>query len=166
MRIDQLETGTVLVSMESEDMRRYQLDLTPQSDLASFKKGLLKVVRQVQDKCGLTGRGESYLVEALPGKNGCLLMITVHTVMPKRRVYRVRRSGNAAWVFDSADAMLDCMHARLMPEKYELYLFYGSYILLTDIGAGSAALSEYAVSVRMSRSTPARIREYGKLVSL
>lgn len=164
MRIEMLETGTVLVSIEAEDMPEYQLDFSSHSDPAAQKKAVLRVLREVQLSCGMTGRGESYLVEALPGKSGCLLLITVHTAEHKRRVYRVKREHRAAYVFFSADAMLDCMLAGLMPKDYEIYLLRGSYVLLTEQTEAGQRLTEYAVPVRMSRLIVERILEYGKRV--
>lgn len=165
MRIDMLETGTVLVSLGDEDMREYQLDFAPHANSAVLKKGLLKVIRQVQTRCGMTGRGECYLVEALPGKSGCLLMISVHTAERKRRIYRIKREERAAYAFYNADALLDCMLAGLMPERYELYLLRGSYILLAEKGADTHALSEYGIPVRINPLTFVRIKEYGRCIS-
>ena len=44
MRIEMLETGTVLVSIEAEDMPEYQLDFSSQSDPAAQKKAVLRVL--------------------------------------------------------------------------------------------------------------------------
>ncbi len=162
MIIELLESGTVLVSLGTDDMSLYKLDFSDSSDPAAIKKGLVKVLGRVREKRGRT-RCESYLIEAFPSKSGCLLIITVHTAEHKRRVYRVKRPGDVACIFDSVDSMLDCMLSGHIPKNSELYEFNGSYVLLTRADHKSTAiLSEYGVFARIGGSVVSRLKEYGR----
>lgn len=162
MTIEMLDKGTILVSLGTEDMRRYALrfdDSVPQTAL----KNLLCHIGEV---CGLDHRGKSYLIEALPSRTGCLLIISVHAVK-RRRKYRIKRSRTReVCVFFHADALLDFLRGG-MRGGYALYRYNGKYILLPGVAAGETELrrlSEYGELYPVSAALEARIREGGALL--
>lgn len=162
MTIEMLDKGTILVSLAAEDMRRYSLrfdDTVPQNSL----KDLLLYVGEV---CGLDHRGKSYLIEALPSRRGCLLIISVRSVK-RRKIYRIKRSRTREiCVFFHTDAMLDFLRCG-MRGGYALYRYEEKYILLPGLAVGGdeiARLCEYGELYPVSAAVEARIREHGALL--
>lgn len=162
MTIEMPDKGTILVSLSQEDMRRYAFRLEDNAPLTALQK----LMHHVGDVCGLDHRGKSYLVEALPSRAGCLLIITVRAVK-RRRVYRIkRRLTRALYVFFDADAMLDFLREG-MKSGFSLYRYEGRYVLLPGLSAGEeelARLTEYGERYEISASATARVRECGTLL--
>lgn len=156
-----------MVSLVKEDMRQYSLSLddsTPQS----AEKGLKSLLHHVGEVCGLDHRGKSYLIEALPSREGCLLIISVHAVR-RRRIYRIKRPElRQVCVFRCADDMLDYLMRRSDSScSAALYRYEGRYILLpapTASDSAAAALSEYGDVYAVSATVTARIQEHGALL--
>lgn len=162
MTIEMPDKGTILVSLSQEDMRRYAFrpeDNAPQA-------ALQKLMRHVGDVCGLDHRGKSYLVEALPCRAGCLLIITVRAVK-RRRIYHIkRRRTRQLCVFFDADAMLDFLREGLKG-GYALYRYEGRYVLLPGLSAGEeelSRLSEYGELYEAPQAATARVCEHGALL--
>lgn len=165
MTIEMIGRRTILVSLGDDDMRRYSLRLQDSAEKA--QTGLKDVLSRVGEICGLDHRGKSYLVEALPSRDGCLLIISVRSVK-RRRVYRVkRRKARELCVFFHADAMLDYRRSVQPAGGYAVYRYEGHYVLLPSASAPSAMterLSEYGEIYPVSETVFARIREHGKLL--
>lgn len=164
MTVEMIGEKTILVSLCEGDMRRYSLCLSGNGDKA--RSGLKNLLCRVGEICGLDHRGKSYLIEALPSKNGCLLIISVHTVK-RRRKYRIKhKQARELCVFFDVDAMLD--YVRYCSQGgYTLYDYDGRYILLPGVSvseSGTARLSEYGELYPVSEAVFARIREHGKLL--
>ena len=162
MTIEMLDRGTILVSMKNEELREYALDFS-QADTA--ETGLKNLLLHVGAVCGLDQRGKSFLIEALPARSGCLLIISVHAVKRRRR-YRIKRAEKTdVCIFCSADDMLDCLGG--LSFGYSLYLYTGKYVLLPASSAPESAvqrLCEFGELHALSRTAAARIAEYGKLL--
>ena len=163
MTIEMLDRGTILVSLQNEDMRQYALSWEDNA-VQNVEKGLKNLLYHVGEVCGLDHRGKSYLIEALPSSAGCLLIISVHAA--RRRVYRVKRAERlAACVFRCADDMLDCI--RGLSCGYRLYRYEENYVLLPDPSASDSVilkLSEFGDLHMLSSTAAARIAEFGKLL--
>lgn len=162
MTIEMLDKGTILVSLGAEDMRRYSLRL----DDSAAQNALKDLLVYVGEVCGLDHRGKSYLIEALPSRAGCLLIISVRTVK-RRKIYRIKRSGTREiCVFFNSDAMLDFLRGG-MRGGYSLYLYNEKYVLLPGLTADSGEmgrLSEYGELYPAPAAVEARIRECGTLL--
>ena len=162
MRIDRLDQKTILVAMAQQDMRDYALDFAAGADAARSREGLKALMRRVGEECGLNSRGRSFLVEALPARDGCLLIISVHP--SRRRKYRFKRHTlRTVCVFDDADILLDWL--ALKPRfSYTVYRYEDRWALIPSITAKPSALvllCEYGRILTADAPTLARIREYG-----
>lgn len=165
MTIEMIGQGTILVSLGDDDMRRYSL--LPEDEADKTRKGLKELLCRVGEVCGLDHRGKSYLVEALPCPNGCLLIISVRRIR-RRRVFRVKRQkAYELCVFFSADAMLDYWQNSQRQGGYAVYRYEGQYVLLPSLSVSekiNAKLSEYGELYPVSETVFARIREHGELL--
>lgn len=166
MTIEMLDKGTILVSLCAEDMRQYALSFDEPS-AACPRAGLTNLLYHVGETCGLDHSGKSYLIEALPSYDGCLLIISVRRAKYRRK-YRVKRRRSAqVYVFFDADAMLD--YRRLYPEEtgYSVYRYKDRYVLIPAVPAPDNAYSrlcEYADRCSLSDAMTAHIKEYGALL--
>ncbi len=165
MTIDRLGESTILVTLMRDDMRRYDLDFEASADAAETRQGLTRLMYRVGEECGLNHRDKSYLVEALPGKESCLLIISVRSGKPRKR-YRIKRETTVeCCVFQRCDDFLDWLSR---PESaalgYSLYALSGCYYLLPTYPlnpAESVLLNEYGAVTKKSPVAAARIREHG-----
>lgn len=163
MTVEMLNKGTILVLMEGDDMRRYSLSFEEGS---APEQGLKKLLYRVGEECGIDSRGKSFLVEALPSRGGCLLIISVRRA---RKVYRIKRdSTRMICVFDTVDMLLDLMllGGDLAGTVYD---FRGKYILIPSISASKrslALLSEYGRMTKADQIEIAGIREFGSIIDI
>lgn len=165
MTVEMIDGGTILVSLGDDDMRRYSL--RPDDPVEDVQTGLKAILCRVGEICGLDHQGKSYLVEALPSRGGCLLIISVRGVK-RRRVYRIKRQKvRELCVFFHADAMLEYWRSA-QRAGYAVYLYEGRYVLLPAASVPdsmTARLSEYGELFPVSEAVFARIREHGKLLA-
>ena len=163
MTVEMLNKGTILVLMEGDDMRRYSLSFEEGS---APEQGLKKLLYRIGEECGIDSRGKSFLVEALPSRGGCLLIISVRRV---RKVYRIKRdSTRTLCVFDTADMLLDRL---LLGGELAgtVYSYREKYILIPALSATKrslALLSEYGRLVKADAVETARIREFGSKIDI
>ena len=162
MTIEMLDTGTILVSLLKQDMKRYALDL----DDAVDKTALENLIYRVGEICGFDCRGKSFLIEALPSPKGCLMIISVRTVK-RRRIFRIKRKHTRALcVLFDADALLDVLASGLKG-GFSVYLYREKYVLLPSLTAKEdeiVRLSEYGELYPAEAASFARVREYGRLL--
>lgn len=168
MTIDRLGEGMILVTLLHDDMTRYSLDFNESADGERTRRGLTRLMYRVGEECGLDHRDKCYLIEALPAKESCLLIISVRSNTVRRR-YRIKRENRVDCCrFLTIDDMLLWMSR---PESdrigYALYAVSGSWYLLPEYplsAAERAVLNEYGAVSRESPVAAARIREHGKLL--
>ena len=167
MTVDMLDTGVILVSMGDTEMRAYTLDFSERADSERVKSGLIELLYRIGEICGVDYSGKSCLVEALPAKSGCLLVISVRPVR-RRRVYRIKRPiTRDVCIFSSADPLLDYLQrcsGRIA--GYTDYRYNGEYALIPEVYSASALaeLSEYGRLLSVSPIAAARIEEFGEAV--
>ena len=107
MTIDRLGEGMILVTLMQDDMRRYRLDFGDAADGDDTRRGLTRLMLHVGEECGLNHRDKCYLIEALPGKESCLLIISVRSNKARRR-WRIKRENTVDCCrFASSDDLLD-----------------------------------------------------------
>lgn len=166
MRIDRLSQGTILVAMAADDLEDYRLDFGSQSELSSVQSGLKRLLYHVGQRCAFSPRGRSFLVEALPSAEGCLLLISVRPA--RRRVYRVKGGcPHTMCVFTHIDDLLDWMN-RENGLSFTLYRFREMYVLLPvqcPTRAQQRLLGEYGRLITANKIMLARVREYGKMLN-
>lgn len=168
MMIDRVGERTILVTLMRDDMRRYDLDFEEAAN-ESTRRGLTRLMYRVGEECGLDHRDKSYLIEALPGKESCLLIISVRVTKTRRR-YRIKRDRLLDCCrFDSADDLLDWM-ARGDSERlsYRLYRRGGEYYLLPEYPLSDqerCILNEYGTVLQESAVALARVCETAEPVS-
>lgn len=166
MTIDILSNDMILVSLLTEDMTRYELDFGDGADTSATRRGLTRLMYRVGEECALDHAEKSYLVEALPGRDGCLLIISVRGIH-KRKKYRIRHAVKCTVCrFDTADDMLELLARcdRIAGLSYRLYELNGRYYLMTDEQppkAAAAMLNEYATVCELSLVAAARLCEHG-----
>ena len=160
MVIDQLSDKTILVTLMQDDMRRYSLDFGADGD--DTRRGLTRLMVRIGEECGLDHVGKSYLIEALPAGDSCLLIISVRTRI--RRRYRIKRERQVDCCrFADADALLDWLSAGGGLEG-SVYAYRGGYLLLPEYPFTPRVrqrLSEYGELQRLNTVEAARIRELG-----
>ncbi len=166
MKIDRLNQETILVTMAAQDMRDYALDFENDTKPEQLHSGLRRLLYLVGETCAFSPRGKRFSVEALPAREGCLLVICVHPA--RRRIYRIKGGRVRLYVFVGADDLLDWL---LLKEdlRYTLYRYRSRYVLIPAQPAQKAQsvlrrLTEYAVPLPADRITAARVREYGELI--
>lgn len=163
MTIDQLSQKTILVTLMRDDMERYSLDFG--ADEEGARRGLTRLLYRVGEACGLDHSGKSYLIEALPAGDSCLLIISVR---PKRRRYRVKRTRTTTcYFFDGIDALLDWRAAGVHIAG-GVYALKGGYWLTPDYPPAPRVqllLSEYAAPSALDAVGVARLRELGTPVA-
>lgn len=164
MVIDQLSDKTILVTLMQDDLRRYSLDFA--ADSGEIRCGLTRLMLRIGEECGLDHAGKSYLIEALPAGDSCLLIISVRAKQHRRR-YRIKRVVTVdCCTFSDADALLDWM--RIGAELIgSIYAYRGGYRLLPDYPFAPRMrkmLSEYGSLEQLSPVDAARIRELGSPV--
>lgn len=163
MTIDQLSEKTILVALRQEDMARYSLDF---SDGEGTRQGLTRLMVGVGEACGLDHRGKSYLIEALPAGDSCLLIISVRE-QRRRRIYRIKRvRRQECFVFDSVDALLDGLRGERLFGG--LYAYEGGLWLIPDYPPSMRLrerLIEYATLKEPDAVGVARVRELGDRIA-
>ena len=163
MTIEMLNKGTILVLMAQDDMQRYALSF---DDEKAPEQGLKKLLYRIGEECGIDYSGKSFLVEALPSREGCLLIISVKRV---RKVYRIKRSDKRdVCIFDTADMLLDWL---LLGEGLggSVYRYRDKYVLIPALAASKrtlALMGEYGRLIKTNTVETARIREFGEPVNL
>ena len=167
MTVERFGETTILVTLQQEDMHRYNLNFDPDADTDGILQGLRGLLLTIGERCGLYHRGRSYLIEALPGRDGWLLIISVRRTGGRR--YRIKRRGSADCCrFFDADALLGWLSLRQYAiSSGELYEYEGAYLLLSDrrwTDRERFELHEYGVLTRESPVNAARVREYAVLV--
>ncbi len=173
MTIEQLDTRKVLISLCNEDMESFDLRFNDMSFCDEHsKKVLLRLMRLACVKTGLELKKGTVLMEALPHRSGCLLLVTL---MEKavRKTYRIKRLKDfPCFVFEDAEEMLSCAESLGSKDIYmhrnSLWLYMGRYYLLFDYPVISpvcrGVLCEYAREIKGTAVTLSRIRENGKLL--
>lgn len=161
MTIEILNKGTILVSLCAEDMCAYSLSFDEESDP---KDGLKKLLYHIGESCGLDHKGKSYLIEALPSKSGCLLIITVRKAKYRRK-FRIKRHHLLdLYIFFDSDAMLDYLQRRPLGSGCSVYRYRSRYILIPSRSSAPKELLEYAERRGVSSTMLAHITEHGRLL--
>ncbi len=173
MTIEQLDERKVLISLCSEDMKSFELEFENMSFYSEHsKRVLLRLLQLACMKAGISAKSKSVLMEALPHKSGCLLLVTMlEEKGPK--TYKVKRvTSQVCFVFESAEAMLstaqELSRSELKLRSNSLWLLEGRYYLIFDYPRVHRGISEiagyYGVECRCTGIQISRIKESGELL--
>ncbi len=173
MTIEQLDERKVLISLGSDDMKSFELEFENMSFYSEHsKRVLLRLLQLACMKAGISSRSKSVLMEALPHKSGCLLLVTM-LEEKSRKTYKVKRvTSQVCFEFESAEAMLSAAQELFLSKQKlknnSLWLSQGRYYLIFDYPWVHRGISEiagvYGVQCKCTRIQISRIKESGKLL--
>ena len=173
MTIEKLSSAKVLISLCADDMENFRINI----DKMGFcnddsRKVLLRLLELACKEAGVTLRGKTILMEALPLQSGCLILVTFSD-KKKRRVYKVKSiKRRTVYMFDDAEKML-CAAENLYRISAEiplhsLWSFAGRYYAVFEYCPLQknicAVLRDYARRTRLSGVALARMQEGGTLI--
>lgn len=175
MTIETLGTGRVLVSLMPQDVDLYRINIDKLNLRdADTKESLKSLLSLALKESGINPEGRAVLVEAMPHKDGMLILITVDYIKKLRKVYKIKRpSMLPVCRFKNAEGLLSCVE-RLVSEgvsfggnslwqyKDELYLIFSTPAIPPR---AKAVLSEFALCLSLSLVRIARVKEAGKLLA-
>ena len=174
MTIEKLSASKVLISLCTEDMENFSLSI---SEMGLYnersRKILMRLLELARKETGLGFSSKSVLMEALPVKSGCLLLITFAD-KNKKKTYKVKDvKGNSVYVFDNAEQLLsaaerlyysyaeNCENSLwLFTDKY--YLIFSSPMLRKNL---RKVLETFACCLHLKPVDISRIKEGGKKLS-
>ena len=84
----------------TDDLQRYDLDFEA-ADSDATRKGLTRLMYRVGEECGLNHRDKSYLIEALPGKESCLLIISTVLALSSEAVSMLLSTSSSLSISDT-----------------------------------------------------------------
>jgi len=172
MTIELLDKARLLISLKPQDMDTYAINIDKLNVKDTHCKEALKAILDVAlEKVGINAKDKAVLIEAMPYREGMLILVTVDVVRNIRKVYRIKKPMMLPCCkFDSAEGLLSCIEhlkaekIRLLPNS--LWQYKQAYYLLFDFSGippkAKAVLSEYAQCHSLSLPRLARIREAGK----
>ena len=172
MTIEKLDKSRVLISLCQKDMDTYaiSIDKLNLKDIKS-KQTLKDLLKLALDKAGISAENKAVLVEAMPYKEGMLILITVDFAKNIRKTYKVKKPMmQPVCRFLSAEGLLSCAE-RLKAEgttllSNSLWQYKNQLYVIFEYAGTSpkakAVLSEYALCQSLSLGSVARIKEAGK----
>lgn len=172
MTIEQLSASKVLISLASEDIESFDLDFDKmglQSDHS--RRILLRLLQLACRKTGMSCKSKSVMMEALPHKGGCLLLVTV---IPKvKKTYKIKRIYERL-VYEFKDAEQVLSVAEVLSKKNSdtggnsLWYYADKYYIVLcypfSCRSTRARLKEYAREIYATSVFMSRIKEGGRLL--
>lgn len=172
MTVEQLDKARVLISLKAEDMDTYAISIDKLNlNNKSTKEALTRLMKLALDKVGISTGNKAVLVEAMPHREGLLILVTVDLMRKLRRVYHIKKPYMMPCCrFENAEGLLSCVERIKTEEiklpKNSLWQYREKFYLLFDFTGISpragAALSEYARCFSVSLTGIARIKELGR----
>ncbi len=173
MTIEQLDTSKVLISLGSEDMKNFELKFENLSFYSEHSKRiLLRLLKLACMKAGISAKSKSVLMEALPHRSGCLILVTM---MEEKQCgsYKVKSTApKTCFVFEGAEDLLsaagEIFGQNLDLHGNSLWLAEDRYYLVFDSPLlklrAQDILAEYGTRQKTTKTQLARIKERGKLL--
>ena len=178
MIIERVDEMRLMIVLAREDMMKYDLSFST-LDWRDFhsRKVIKQLLGLAREKTGFITQGKRMMIEAAPGGDGCLILVTLlHSGRSKRRnVYKIKRPSSVfVYEFSAAEDLM-CVMERLYrlpryPESASLLLLKGKYRLVLSVQgdlspAAESLLSEYGKFIGKTRAAAASTLEHGKLLS-
>lgn len=166
MTIEQIDKGKVMIVLGSNDMKDFSLEYSTLSfNDPHSRKILSRLLTLACSKTGMNIDNKKMLVEALPHKSGCLILLTLKP-KNKRRVYRVKKPDKCMCsVFGNVDHLIDAAAALSgqLPGS-RVYLFNDKYYLIIEENIALyplARLEEFSDCYICSKIAAAKVSEAG-----
>ena len=174
MTIEQLDKNRVLISLAQKDMDTYAISIDKLNlNKAECKQTLKELLTLALDKVGLSTKNRAVLIEAMPHKEGMLILVTVDFAKNFRKTYKIKKPKmQPVCKFTSPEGLLSCVE-KLKEENINLLSnslwqykedFYVIFEYAGISPKGAAILSEYSFCHSLSLLRIARIKEAGRLI--
>ena len=173
MTIEKLNASKVLISLCDEDLQNFRLNIGEMSFCNECsRRVLLRLLQLAGREAGVDSAGKTALIEALPLKNGCLLLVTFAD-KSKRKTYKAKRiKHKVVYVFDNAEDLLCAAEAlyqrNIKPCQNSLFIYEDSYYVIFNYPLTDAVLRGILKSLAEERILKlvdiSRVREGGKLL--
>ena len=171
MIIEQIDGKRLIISLKEEDMKTYAVNIEKLNIKDEVSRNSLKaLLKYACSKVGLELSRKAVLVEAMPHKEGILILVTIETLGKLRKTYKVKKQQTLPCCrFESAEKLLSCIEnlkkERLRLQTNSLWQYGGEYFLMFNMSGLSsrarAILSEYGRCMSLGLSVCARIKEAG-----
>ena len=111
MTVEQLDKARVLISLKLQDMEAYAISIDKLNIKDSnSKEALRSILRYAFEKFGINTENKAVLVEAMPHREGMIILVTVDALHSLRKVYRIKKpKTRQVCRFDSAEGLLSCI---------------------------------------------------------
>lgn len=172
MIIEQLDSSRVLISLNLSDMDTFEMSVDKLNMRENkCKEKLKELLTLAFDKFSISTEKKAVLVEAMPHKEGLLIMAQVDVMRAFRKVYRIKKPPMLPCCrFSGAENLLACMQrlksfCKAMGAN-SLWLYKGQYYLIFEQGlmpkGALEVLGEYSNCSSVGLIKIARIKEAGK----
>ncbi len=172
MTIEKLDESRVLISLGLGDMDTYAISIDKLNLKETKSKETLKsLLKLALERVGISAENKAVLVEAMPHKEGMLILITVDFTRNLRKTYRIKRPlMQPVCKFSNAEGLLTCVE-KLKAEgqnllQNSLWQYKNTFYVIFEYAAippkAKAVLSEYSLCHSLSLMRIARIKEAGK----
>lgn len=175
MTIEQIDSERILIALCDEDMKSFSLEFESMTLSDPHVRDALKnLLSFASIETGISVKNKKMLIEAIPYKNGCLLLITLKQKRHERKIYRIKGARPLIFGFDEAEDLLRCIaelykiHTRRISS--DVYKVEEKYII-TIISHGripgryTSILGEFGKRISGGNLTLSKIREYGKVIA-
>ena len=167
MTIEQIDPSKVMIVLGSNDMKDFSLEYSTLSfNDPHSRKILSRLLTLACNKTGMNIENKKMLVEALPHKSGCLILLTLKP-KEKRRFYRVKKPPKSlCCIFSDVENLINASLALygMLPDN-EVYYFDNKYYLIIERHLALyplAKLEEFADCYVCSKISAAKVREAGR----
>ncbi len=169
MTIEQIDSSKVLITLCSDDMDDYRLKYdTIGFENPHSRKILKRLLNLACAKTGLSAQNKRLLMETLPCKSGCIILVTFMEKQKTPKKYRIKGHGeNYCYCFAELEELIKAVtliySQSLCVPSASTYLYGAKYYLVFEpyplpIQA-KRILSEYGRQKRFGRAFAASLKE-------
>lgn len=167
MTIEQIDPSKVMIVLGNNDMKDFSLEYNTLSFSDPHSRKILsRLLTLACSKTGISIDNKKMLVEALPHKSGCLILLTLKP-KTKRRAYRIKKADRyLCCIFPDVERLITASVALKdkLPENIVFY-FDDKYYLLIEKNIALhalAALEEFSQCYMCSKIAAAKVKEAGR----
>lgn len=175
MTIEQIDSERMLIALCNEDMKSFSLEFESMTLSDPHVREIFQsLLNYASAETGISVKNKRMLIEAIPYKSGCLLLITLSQKKRERKIYRIKGIHPLIFSFEEVEDLLRCVcelyKINTRKAYSDVYKFGEKYIMSIRPHSQiprhfSAMLSEYGKRISGGSLTLSKIREYGKLIA-